>query len=396
METTQQYKKIANTGDPDKDFVKVGEGGDYVETNLRRTYLRYIAGSVTANTEYFVGWTPGSVNELGITINADTQTIKFSEDGDYLVETITMASTTASNVTMFIRKDNEATWGYGKQSVNSQTTGKSICTCVVPMKAGESFKVALRADANITIDSRPNDDTLRIYKLADKTPRYIVDDYVPMMADGGIDTSRSKAITFPYTVTENGYVKAAGSSSSGAGGVVILNGEIVFNVQAMPYNGNTRDMETFRVSVGDIVTVSGDSQTGTFYYPKPAAILVRKDYNDAQLGTDYSTVEHPVMIIDQDTGERRQKKFIDGSPIWEKTIPWKHTETLMPAGKVEIGAHPEIKGIINTKVSNIISSSAHNMFMRPTTQLVIRNDSSEAYSNITDVTYYTIQYIKNI
>jgi hypothetical protein len=104
----------------------------------------------------------------------------------------------------------------------------------------------------------------------------------------------------------------------------------------------------YPVKKGDIVRMNASGFTScSCYFIPPKFTVIPNPTIVVEPGSDYSTDEQPVMILEN--GVERQKLDYDGSPIWERTY----------IGSVVAAANANTNIILDTTVKKIIEPTGY-------------------------------------
>jgi hypothetical protein len=176
------------------------------------------------------------------------------------------------------------------------------------------------------------------------------------------------------------------SDTSGAQ-VVTINGVPVLTCGY--HNNADGDSAVAHVSAGDVVKIAFTNGANVYtigcYFipPKHAKILIRGDNPVIEPGYDYSTEEKPVLVFDPETGQTRQKRWLGGKGIWEKTIPW--TSTALAVGAIAPLEAASVTGATNIIGCEAVETGGGNGYVPSTAyitggNLVLRNDTNSAWA----------------
>jgi hypothetical protein len=167
-----------------------------------------------------------------------------------------------------------------------------------------------------------NDDLTVLDSYPDEANRETINRINITPATGTSDAQGSWTVDRDGYVACNGTLIAAGNSNV----AFKINGKIWSHV------GNAAMWtvldDTLKVKAGDVVTIYLNTSTGDAFsgvssscYWMPAIYKAVPASNlQVEVGSDYSTTEQPVMVMDAVTKQIRQKLDVDGSPIWERTF----------------------------------------------------------------------------
>jgi hypothetical protein len=144
-----------------------------------------------------------------------------------------------------------------------------------------------------------------------------------------VPASGSPSVYGSWTVDRDGYVwlSGVGTPASGQYAAIafVVNG--ADRIQSVVTGARNRLIETLKVKKGDVVNITIYTGSGTISVCESSCLWEPALYKtvptpnlQVEIGTDYSTTEQPVMVMDAVTQEIRQKLDVDGSPIWERTF----------------------------------------------------------------------------
>jgi hypothetical protein len=145
-----------------------------------------------------------------------------------------------------------------------------------------------------------------------------------------------------WTSDRTGFIKChVSNNQSGYGGTVYINNKQVFYSAG---SGIVGDVVVLPVKKGDVVKLTGASTGGWTpgcYFIPPMFVAIPQSRIVVQPGSDEMMAEHPILI--NDNGVIRQKKDLNGDPIWEQIF----TGTInIPAGNGNFNTY-QMSGVKN-------------------------------------------------
>jgi hypothetical protein len=215
------------------------------------------------------------------------------DSGYYHIEVgqIVLSASTPTTTIVTIK---DATGGHVfANEMNSTSTVKdrSWSPMFIRLEKGYQIKFYIRVDTTCSFVEAK--DTVRITKLSDKTPKYIVDNYLPIEADGGPDYAMMESINHmpnydsTWTVNQDGYIRVGHNHSAGNRVTelrILINGKVVSGVTAETASTEYSGYYTvLKVSKNDTVSfqVPGVNTWANGYFvcnyipPKKARILLQ-------------------------------------------------------------------------------------------------------------------------